>query len=111
MLALTGLRISEIISRKIKIGRKSFPFIFLGAVLIFSLIPNYPLLTGDFNGNLKTVNLPRDFEDSLNEVIKSKKPVSSALAFQVFMIIAMIALWVYIGYVTKVYEVFLEWIH
>ena len=73
MLTLTGLRIYEIICHFNKNIKKSIPFVFLSIVIIFSLIPNYPLVTGDFNGNLKTVDLPQDYKNTISFLNSNKE--------------------------------------
>ncbi len=45
---------------------------FLSLILVFSLISNYPLLTGDFNGNLKTVEIPEPLVEARNIVAESE---------------------------------------
>jgi hypothetical protein len=63
MLSLSGLRIYQILHRQRKRFSKAVPPIFIAVVLVFSFVPNYILLTGDFNGLHKSYELPRDYTD------------------------------------------------
>jgi hypothetical protein len=65
MLSLSGMRIYQILYRQKKRFSKAVPSIFLLIVLVFSLVPNYVLLTGDFNGYHKSYGLPGDYTDLL----------------------------------------------
>ena len=62
LIALTGIRINRFLESKKKMLGKIVPPIFLVIIILCSIIPNYPLLTGDFNGNLKTTDLPWDYK-------------------------------------------------
>lgn len=63
MLALIGIRMYQILHRQKKQFLKAVPSIFISVVLVFSLVPNYILLTGDFNGFHKPYQLPTDYTD------------------------------------------------
>lgn len=63
MLALVGIRVYQILHSQKKRFLKAVPSIFIAIVLVFSLVPNYILLTGDFNGFHKPYQLPKDYTD------------------------------------------------
>lgn len=65
LIAITGVTIYEFLKTKNKKISAVFPFIFFIIVAAFSIIPNYPLLTGDFNGRLKTVKIPDDYQKTI----------------------------------------------
>src|ERR671919_452412 len=67
MLSLSSFRIYQILLNRQKRRRfsKAVAPIFLAVVLVFSLVPNYILLTGDFNGLHKTYALPQDYTEML----------------------------------------------
>ena len=65
MLSLAGIRIYHILHRQKKQFLKAVPSIFIAIVLVFSLVPNYILLTGDFNGFHRPHKLPADYTDLL----------------------------------------------
>jgi hypothetical protein len=65
MLSLSGLRIYQIFYRQNKRFSKALPPIFIAVILVLSLIPNYILLTGDFNGSHRGYNLPKYYTDTL----------------------------------------------
>jgi hypothetical protein len=74
MLSLSGLRIYEIFLNKQKRRfSKAVAPIFLAVVLVFSLVPNYILLTGDFNGLHRTYELPQDYTDMLASLEKQEE--------------------------------------
>ena len=52
--------------------------------------------------------IPEDFEKSMNELMKSKKPLSSRIWFQVLITVLLIAFWGYMGYLIKAYEIFIK---
>jgi len=43
-----------------------FPIAVLVCSIVFALIPNYPLLTGDFNGRLQPTKLPEDYDSMIS---------------------------------------------
>ncbi len=61
MLSLAGIRIYQILHRQKKQFLKAVPSIFIAIILVLSLVPNYILLTGDFNGFHKPYQLPADY--------------------------------------------------
>jgi hypothetical protein len=63
MLGLAGIRIYQILHSQKKQFLKAVPSIFIAVVLVFSLVPNYILLTGDFNGFHNPHQLPADYTD------------------------------------------------
>jgi hypothetical protein len=67
MLSLSSFRIYQILLNRQKRRRfsKAVAPIFLAIVLVFSLVSNYILLTGDFNGLHRTYQLPQDYRDML----------------------------------------------
>ena len=67
MLSLSSFRIYQILLNRQKRRRfsKAVAPIFLAVVLVFSLVPNYILLTGDFNGLHRTYALPQDYTEML----------------------------------------------
>lgn len=65
LIALTGIRINRFLESRKKVIGKIFPLFFLLLVILCSIIPNYPLLTGDFNGNLRTTDLPADYKATI----------------------------------------------
>jgi hypothetical protein len=73
LIALTGLKISENINKLNKVFIKFIlPYLFIILIIIFSLIPNYPLITGDFNGNLDVVDIPEDFKLAISYLSEKK---------------------------------------
>jgi hypothetical protein len=67
MLSLSSFRIYQIFLNRQK-GRqfsKAVAPIFLAVALVFNLVPNYILLTGDFNGLHRTYALPQDYKDMI----------------------------------------------
>ena len=75
LIALTGIQMNRFLESKKKEIGKIFPLIFLVIIILCSIIPNYPLLTGDFNGNLKTTDLPDDYKATINYLDKSSEDV------------------------------------
>src|SRR5919106_6026001 len=67
MLSLSSFRIYQIFLNRQRTRRfsKAVGSVFLAVVLVFSLVPNYILLTGDFNGLHRSHELPRDYMDML----------------------------------------------
>ena len=67
MLSLSSFRIYQILLNRQKGRRfsKAVAPIFLTIVLVFNLVPNYILLTGDFNGLHRTYELPGYYTDAL----------------------------------------------
>jgi hypothetical protein len=65
LLSLSGLRIYQIFHKQKKPFSKAFPAIFITIILALSLIPNYILLTGDFNGSHRGYELPGYYTDML----------------------------------------------
>jgi len=60
---LVGFTYLEISEKSDKYDRHHiFKLAFLSMILISTIVPNYPFLTGDINGNLKTTTIPPDFE-------------------------------------------------
>ncbi|KPJ56624.1 hypothetical protein AMJ49_04360, partial [Parcubacteria bacterium DG_74_2] len=70
LIAISGIKINQFLKAKNKKIGKAFPFIFLIIVVGFSVFPNYPLLTGDFNGRLKTVEIPEDYKKTIDYLEK-----------------------------------------
>jgi hypothetical protein len=66
MLSLASIRIYQILHTQKKQFSKAVPSIFIAIVLVFSLVPNYILLTGDFNGFHRPHQLPPDYTDLLD---------------------------------------------
>jgi hypothetical protein len=65
MLSLSGFRIYQMIHRQRMWLSKVFAPTFVAIIVVFSLVPNYILLTGDFNGIHGSYELPRDYTDML----------------------------------------------
>jgi hypothetical protein len=69
MLSLSSFRIYQILLLNKQKRRRQFSKaiapIFLAVVLVFSLVPNYILLTGNFNGLHRTYELPGYYTDML----------------------------------------------
>src|SRR5918992_3092268 len=68
MLSLSSFRIYQILlnrqNRRQQFSKVVAP-ISIAIVLVFSLVPNHVLLTGDFNGTRRSYELPRDYIDML----------------------------------------------
>jgi hypothetical protein len=65
MLSLSGIRIYQILYRREKRFVRAFPSIFIVIILVLGVVPNYILLTGDFNGFHRSIELPGDYTDLL----------------------------------------------
>jgi uncharacterized membrane protein len=65
LLSLSGLRIYQILHKQKKQFSKAVPAVFISIILVLSLIPNYILLTGDFNGSHRGYELPGYYTDML----------------------------------------------
>jgi hypothetical protein len=81
MLSLSSFRIYQILLNRQK-RRQQFPKavapIFITIVLLFSLIPNYIMLTGDFNGLHRSYHLPQDYRDMLAFLEKQQQQEEDA---------------------------------
>ncbi len=65
MIALTGIKLLEYLKQnKIVAGTASCTFV--GFVLVVSLLPNYPIVTGDFNGIFQSAELPQEYEEAVS---------------------------------------------
>jgi hypothetical protein len=79
MLSLSSFRIYQILLNRQKRRQlsKAVARIFLAVVLVFSLVPNYILLTGDFNGLHRTYALPQDYKDMLTYLEQQEDDVGN----------------------------------
>src|ERR687892_25719 len=74
MLSLSSLRIYQILlNRQKRRFSKAVAPIFLAVVLVFSLVPNYILLTGNFNGLHSSYQLPQHYRDMLGFLEKQEE--------------------------------------
>jgi hypothetical protein len=74
MLSLSSFRIYQILlNRQRRRFSKAVAPIFLAVVLVFSLVPNYILLTGNFNGLHRSYQLPQDYRDMLTFLEKQEE--------------------------------------
>lgn len=64
LIAFSGSEILYKIRNKY-LKQKFFVSGFLILILVCSTIPNYPILTGDFNDNLETVEIPEEYEKTI----------------------------------------------
>ena len=72
LVALTAYETSQLMRYKNPKLYKIFLLTFLNMILLFSFVSNYPLLTGDFNGNLRPIEIPQDYKDAVS-YLKGKK--------------------------------------
>ena len=79
MIGLSGLRLYHNRYTWRKWLLKSFPPSFIGLVLVLSLVPNYVLLTGDFNGHHKSHTLPEEYTSLFTYLQKQDENYKSIL--------------------------------
>ena len=74
MLSLSSFRIYQILlNRQKRQFSKAVAPISLAVVLVFSLVPNYILLTGNFNGLHRSYHLPQDYRNMLSFLEKQEE--------------------------------------